>query len=211
MTYSERCRCSSWSVTVLPVFLNFLCFVNPLRTIRVALHRVRPQQTQEQRYALLRIPKHSTFYCLPIAMSRTILRNSFRVSREKIPYPTSMSSCRRICYVRDQRYMLFTLIRGSKLLLQRGSPCQDLAGKRNTRRPPDHGKETQTAVVWTCLPFIRSGQNHLARHIERGKTTGQTEEEVGRQHQGMDRPGVRQVPEGSAGQRKMEKTGREVI
>ena len=43
-------------------------------------------------------------------------------------------------------------------------------------------------MVWTCLPFIRSGQNYLARHSERGKKTGQTEEEVGRQHQGMDRP-----------------------
>ena len=32
----------------------------------------------------------------------------------------------------------------------------------------------QTAVVWSCLPFIRSGQNHLARHSERGKKTRQT-------------------------------------
>ena len=29
---------------------------------------------------------------------------------------------------------------------------------------------------------ISSGQNHLARHSERGKKTRQTEEEVGRQH-----------------------------
>ena len=36
---------------------------------------------------------------------------------------------------------------------------------------------------------------------------GRTKEEVGRQHQGMDRPGVRQVPEGSGEQGKMEKTG----
>ena len=28
-------------------------------------------------------------------------------------------------------------------------------------------------VVWSCLPFIRSGQNHLARHNERGKETRQ--------------------------------------
>ena len=42
--------------------------------------------------------------------------------------------------------------------------------------PPDHRKETQTAVVWSCLAFIRSGQNHLARHSERGKKTRQTEE-----------------------------------
>ena len=72
-------------------------------------------------------------------------------------------------------------------------------------RPPDHHKETQTAVVWTCLPFIRSGQNHLARHSERGKKTGQTEQEVGR-HSGMDRTGVCHVPEGSGEQRKMDET-----
>ena len=58
---------------------------------------------------------------------------------------------------------------------------------------------------------IRSGQTHLARHSERGKKTRQTEEEVGRQHQGMARPGVRQVPEGSGEQRKMEETGCEII
>ena len=32
-----------------------------------------------------------------------------------------------------------------------------------------------------------------------------------RQHQGMDRPGVRQVPEGSGEQGKMEKTGCKII
>ena len=65
-------------------------------------------------------------------------------------------------------------------------------------------------MVWSCFPLIRSGQNHLARHSERGKETRQTEEEVGRQ-QGMDRPGVRQVPEGSGEQGRMEETGREII
>ena len=80
-----------------------------------------------------------------------------------------------------------------------------------TQRPPKDRKETQTAVVWSCLPFIRSGQNHLARLSERGKKTRQTEEEVGRQPQGMDRPGVRQVPEGSGEQGKMKETGCEII
>ena len=61
------------------------------------------------------------------------------------------------------------------------------------------------------LPFVRSGQHHLARHSERGKKTRQTDEEVGRQHQGMDRPGVRQVPEGSGEQGKMEETGCKII
>ena len=44
----------------------------------------------------------------------------------------------------------------------------------------------QTAVVWSCSQFIRSGQIHLARHSERQKKTRQTEEEVGRQLQRMD-------------------------
>ena len=61
------------------------------------------------------------------------------------------------------------------------------------------------------LPFIRSGQNHLARYSERGKKTRQTEEEVRRQHQGMDRPGVRQVPEGSGEQGKMEEVVGEIV
>ena len=69
----------------------------------------------------------------------------------------------------------------------------------------------QTTVVWSCSPFFRSGKDHLARHSERGKKTKQTEEEVGRQHQGMDRPGFRQVPEGSVEQGKMGETGCEIM
>ena len=90
---------------------------------------------------------------------------------------------------------------------QRGSPCQDPAGNWTTQRSPDHCKEMQTAVEWSYLPLIRSCQNHCARHSERGKKTRWTKEEVGRQHHGMDRPGVWQVPESSGEQGKMEKTG----
>ena len=93
---------------------------------------------------------------------------------------------------------------------QRGSPCQDPAGNWTTGRPDDR-KEMQTAVGWPCFPLIKSGQNHLARHSERGKKTRRTEEAVERQHQGMDRPGVRQVPEGSGEKGKMEKTGCKII
>ena len=69
------------------------------------------------------------------------------------------------------------------------------------------------ALLWTlgngqCLLV---GQNHLAWHSERGKKIRQTEEEVGRQHQGVDRPGVLQIPEGSGEQGKMEKTGCKII
>ena len=48
-------------------------------------------------------------------------------------------------------------------------------------------------------------------NVKSGKKTRQTEEEAGRQHQGMDRPGVHRVPESSGEQRKMEETGREVV
>ena len=44
----------------------------------------------------------------------------------------------------------------------------------------------------------------ILQDSEREKKTRQTEEAVGRQHQGMDSPGVRRVPESSGGQRKME-------
>ena len=66
-------------------------------------------------------------------------------------------------------------------------------------------------MIRSCFSFFRSGQNHLARHSERGKKTRQAEEEVGRQHQGMDRPGVQQVPDGNGEQGKMEKTGCKLI
>ena len=94
---------------------------------------------------------------------------------------------------------------------QRGSVCQDPAGNRTTRRPSENRKETQTEAVWACLPFIRSGPNHLVRHGERGKKTRQTGKEVGRQHRGMDRPGVRQFSGGSGEQKKNEEAGCEVI
>ena len=92
---------------------------------------------------------------------------------------------------------------------QRGSPCQDPAGNRTTRRPY-HRKETQTAVVYSCLSLIRSGQNHMQKHSERKKKAKQVEEEVWRQYQGVDRPGVRKVPEGSGEQGKMEETGHKI-
>ena len=60
------------------------------------------------------------------------------------------------------------------------------AGNRTTRSS-DHLKRCKLKV-WTCLPFIRSGQNHLSWHIEKGKKTRQIEKEEGRQHHGMGRP-----------------------
>ena len=47
--------------------------------------------------------------------------------------------------------------------------------------------------------------------VKGGKKTRQTGEEVGRQHQGMDRPEVRQVLEGGGEQGKMEDAGCEIV
>ena len=44
-----------------------------------------------------------------------------------------------------------------------------------------------------------------------GRQRKQTEEEVGRQHQGMDSPGGHQIPEGSGEQGKLEESGCEII
>ena len=50
--------------------------------------------------------------------------------------------------------------------------CQDPLGNQTKPRPPDHRKEMQTAVVWSYLPFIRSGQNHLAGTVKGGRRQG---------------------------------------
>ena len=82
------------------------------------------------------------------------------------------------------------LPQGTTHLIQRpcyqwGSQCQDLTGNQISWRPPDLYKETQTEVVQTCLPLVRSGENHLARHSERGKQTKKMRKEVGRQYHGQ--------------------------
>ena len=59
-----------------------------------------------------------------------------------------------------------------------------------------------------------SRSSGLAKTILQGTVKGRRKqgrgEEVGRQHQRMDRPGVRKVPESSGEQGKMEKTGCEI-
>ena len=39
-------------------------------------------------------------------------------------------------------------------------------------RPPEHHKETQTAVAWSCLPFIRPGQIILRGTVKGGRRQG---------------------------------------
>ena len=78
------------------------------------------------------------------------------------------------------------------------------AGNQTTRRPPDQVKRCK--LQWYGHVSRSSGlvKTILQGTVEGGRRQGG---QVGRQHQGMDRPGVRQVPEGSGEQGKMEETG----
>ena len=95
---------------------------------------------------------------------------------------------------------------------QRGSLCKDPAGNRIIRRPPAHGKERHK-LQWYGHVSRSSGlaKTIMQGTVKGGRKTGQTEEKVERQYQGMDRPGVRQVTEGSGEQGKMEETSCEIV
>ena len=54
----------------------------------------------------------------------------------------------------------------------RGSPCQDPEGNWTTWKSSDDRKETQTAVVWSCFPFIRPGQNIVKGTVKGGRRQG---------------------------------------
>ena len=80
----------------------------------------------------------------------------------------------------------------------------------------------ETLLVVCTLPIKLQWYGHVSRSsglaktilqgtVKGGEKIEQIEEEVGRQHQGMDRPGVPQVPKGSGKQGKMEETGCKII
>ena len=55
------------------------------------------------------------------------------------------------------------------------------------------GKETKAKMVWPCLTVFRFSKDNPTGHSERKKKKRQTEEEVGRQYQRMDRNGLCQL------------------
>ena len=55
---------------------------------------------------------------------------------------------------------------------QRGGQYHDPAGNRTTRGPHDHCKEMQSAVVWSRLPFITSGQTISQGTVKGGRRQG---------------------------------------
>ena len=61
-------------------------------------------------------------------------------------------------------------------------PHEDLLTIVNRRKLKWYGHVSRSSGL---------AKNNLAGHSERGKKTRQTEQEAGRQQEGMDRPGVR--------------------
>ena len=116
----------------------------------------------------------------PCAVDKTLKLNSWLNLRDGIPCHIHLSACLWImdphgrALTKNTSHENVVLPQDTTHLIgrpcyQRGSPWEDPAGNPTTRRSPDRRKKMQTAVIWSCLPFIRSGQNRVARHSERGK------------------------------------------
>ena len=58
---------------------------------------------------------------------------------------------------------------------------------------PDPGQETKAKMVWPCLKVFWFSKDNPTGHNERKKKKRQTEEEVGRQYQRVDRNGLCQL------------------
>ena len=141
----------------------------------------------------LSVPRYD--WCAPLSHPSICMLGNHGPSQQSSKEEAMEMRCyRKILHISQKEYVTNEEVRAK--IQQAIGPHKDLLTSANCSN---------------MVPFIRSGQNHLARHSERGKNTRQTEEEVGRQHQGIDRPGVRQVPECSGEQGKMEKTGCEII
>ena len=94
---------------------------------------------------------------------------------------------------------------------QRGSPCQDPAGNWTTRRTPDYRKETQTAVIWSCLPSSGRAKTILQGTVKGGRRQGgqrkRWEDNI-REWTGLEFAKSQRAVENSG---KMEETGCEII
>ena len=163
----------------------------------------RTNTKQKSTFRMLYIPAACTSECYDLALPDLSLRlerqehlSQFQDATELLPCHTALPVHLRIRDPRSRAAKKNTshgnevLSRDTTHLIprpcyQRGSPCQDPAGSW-TVWTPDHRKEKHTEAV--------SRSSGLAKTILQGTVKGGR-----RQHQGMDRPGVRQVPEKNEG------------
>ena len=64
---------------------------------------------------------------------------------------------------------------------------------KQSGRTPDPGQEGEAKMVWPCFKVNWSSKDNPTGHSERKKKKRQTEEEVGRQYQRVDRNGLCQL------------------
>ena len=89
--------------------------------------------------------------------------------------------------------------------------CDEDENRKNDHENGSHWHDFDVFVVTEreeqaiCVLFPEKFAEDYLRQTRR------TKDEMGRQHQGMDRLGVRQVPEGNGKQRNLEETGCEII
>ena len=112
---------------------------------------------------------------------------------ELIPLPTGL-----IC--RKRKHL--------KRSCQPAFKIQQAIGPHGDLRIVKRGKRQWYGHVSRSSDLVRTISQST---VKRGRRHGRQKKRLRRQHQGMDRPGVRQVPEGSGEQRKIEETGGEII
>ena len=113
---------------------------------------------------------------------------------------TEMRCYRKILHISDKDHVTNEEVRAK--IQQAIGPHEDLLTIVKRRKLQWYGHVSRSSGLAKTI---------LQGTVKGGKKTRRTKREVGRQHQGMDRPGVRHVPKGSGEQGKMEKTGRKVI
>ena len=73
---------------------------------------------------------------------------------------------------------------------KRGSSQKDPNSHWRILRTPDPGQKAEAKMVWPCFKVFWSSKDNPTGHSERKKKRRQTEEEVGRQYQSVDRNGL---------------------
>ena len=140
-------------------------------------------------------------WCAPLSHpSSCMLVNHGRHNRA----PQRNTSCGNEVVPQDTTHLI------QRPCYQRGNPCQDqqVIGPHEDLLTIVKRRKLQ----WYGHVSRLSGlANTILQNTMKGGRRQGREEEVGRQHQGMDRPGVWQVPEGSGEQGKMEETGCEIV
>ena len=167
-----RCRVSWTTWALEPVSFLFAPFLSTAMSVFVRSRGTTPSTTDilwgytlQVCYLIEFLKSHTHTKCLSIFLQNCALETA-KISSALFTQLSIYSTPKKNTSHGNEVLPQNTTHLKQRPCYQRGSPCQDPAGNWTTWRSPDDLKETQTAVVWSCFPFIRSGQNHLERGEE---------------------------------------------